>query len=123
MRQALWGFGHGARGGYPVQEGAQLKRYGTNVAIWGFNVFALHDFNDLGGGKNGRTRALDNLRAISLGTRKRQHRRAGFKRTSKVLVYRAEPGFDFLVKIAAVLSDVTGCAHWFVCRYFSQAAI
>ena len=31
--------------------------------------------------------------------------------------------FDLLVKTAAVLSDVTGCAHWFVCRYFSQAAI
>ena len=75
MPQALWGFGHGARGGYPVQAGAQLKRYGTNVAIWGFNVFALRDFNDLGGGKNGKTRALDNLRAMSLATRERQHRR------------------------------------------------
>ena len=31
--------------------------------------------------------------------------------------------FDLLVKIAAALWDVTGCAHWFVCRYFSQAAI
>ena len=75
MPQALWGFGHGARGGYPVQEGAQLKRYGTNVAIWGFNVCALRDFNDLRGGKNGKTRALDNLRAMSLATRERQHRR------------------------------------------------
>ena len=41
----------------------------------GFNVFARRDFNDLGGGKNGKTRALDNLRAVSLATRKRQHRR------------------------------------------------
>ena len=31
--------------------------------------------------------------------------------------------FDLLVKIAAVLSDVTACAHWFICRYFSQAVI
>jgi hypothetical protein len=53
------------------------------VAIWGFNVFALRDFNDLGGGKNGKTRALDNLRAMSLVTRERQHRRTEFKRTSK----------------------------------------
>jgi putative ABC transport system substrate-binding protein len=36
---ALWGFGHGADG-YPVRIGAQLKRYGTNVAKWGFHVLS-----------------------------------------------------------------------------------
>jgi hypothetical protein len=31
--------------------------------------------------------------------------------------------FDLLVKIAAVLPDVTACAHWFICHYFSQPVI
>jgi hypothetical protein len=125
--QALWGFGHGARGGYPVRAGAQLKRYGTNVAIWGFNVCALRDFNDLRGGKNGKTRALDNLRAMSLATRERQHRRTDSRGRRKS--WFAEPNLfrsprqDSRRALAAVLSDVTASAHWFVCRYFSQAVI
>jgi hypothetical protein len=78
--QALWGFGHGARGatcnGYPVGAGAQLKRYGTNIAIWAFNVSALRDFNGLGVPKNGKNSTVDNLRVMSLATRERQHRRS-----------------------------------------------
>jgi hypothetical protein len=50
---------------YPAQSRAQLKRYGTNIAKWGFNVSALHDFNDLRQGKNGKKSAFNNFRVIS----------------------------------------------------------
>ena len=48
--------------------GTQLKRYGTNIAKWGFNVCALHHFNGLGGAKYGKKSALFNFRVISLTT-------------------------------------------------------
>jgi hypothetical protein len=70
---------------YPAQIGAQLKRYGTNVAKWGFNVCVLHHFNGLGGAKNGKKSTLDNFRVMSLTTSLgRQHRTAFFYRTSKL---------------------------------------
>jgi hypothetical protein len=46
--------------------GTQLKRFGTNIAKWGFNVCALHDFNDLRHGKNGKKSAFNNFRVITL---------------------------------------------------------
>jgi hypothetical protein len=53
---------------YPAQIRAQLKRYGTNIAKWGFNVCALHDFNDLRQDKNGTKSAFNNFRVISFTT-------------------------------------------------------
>jgi hypothetical protein len=44
---ALWGFADGARvegraicDGYAARTGIQLKRYGTNIAKWGFHVLS-----------------------------------------------------------------------------------
>jgi hypothetical protein len=66
----LWGFSQGwaVCDLYPARIGAQLKRYGTNIAKWGFNVCDLHDFNDLRHGKNGKKSAFNNFRVISFTT-------------------------------------------------------
>jgi hypothetical protein len=67
---------------------AQLKRYGTNIAKWGFNVCTLHYFNGLGGVKYGKKSALFNFRVISLTTSLgRQLRTSSSTRNSRV----AEP--------------------------------
>jgi hypothetical protein len=54
--------------GLSSSNGAQLKRYGTNIAKWGFNVCALHNFNDLRHGKNGKKSAFNNFRVTSFTT-------------------------------------------------------
>jgi hypothetical protein len=66
--RGLWGFSQGwaVCDLYPARIGAQLKRYGTDIAKWGFNVFALHNFNDLAVVKNGKKSAFNNFRVMSL---------------------------------------------------------
>ena len=86
--------------------GTQLKRYGTNIAKWGFNVCALHHFNGLGGAKYGKKSALFNFRVISLTTSLgRQHRTSSSTglRNSRV---ESRNCFDLLVKIIVVLWHV-----------------
>ena len=51
-RKRLWGFGRqtglpAIRVGYPARTEMQLKRFGTNIAKWGFHVLSHQEFQGL----------------------------------------------------------------------------
>jgi hypothetical protein len=94
--------------------GTQLKRYGTNIAKWGFDVCALHHFNGLGGAKYGKKSALFNFRVISLTTSLGRQLKRVHLRDFETLGLPSRNCFDLLVKIIVVLWHVIALRVFFL---------
>jgi hypothetical protein len=118
-QKKLWGFGGAGVEvsatcvGYPAQTEMQLKRFGTNIAIWGFHVLSHQGFQQL---KRRKAARLNNFCAISLMTSfSRQHRACSFRSSSRFGLP-SRNCFDLLVKI--IVGPVITSDHDVVVRHF-----
>ena len=104
----------------------QLERYGTNIAKWGFNVCALHDFNDLRHGKNGKKSAFNNFRVQLHGKLRPTAYSGPIGGAFESLGLPRRNWFDLLVKIAVVLACNRMCSSDFlddiVCSHLSHVS-